>query len=67
VTVPRGTPLRRSAGDHIHGQIAVGFVTAGVCAYATVRFLSRWFTTRTLTPLAIYSFVAGVASIIWFA
>ncbi|SEO49609.1 undecaprenyl-diphosphate phosphatase [Actinacidiphila rubida] len=59
--------LAGSAGDHIHGQVVVGFLTAGVCAYAAVRFLSRWFTTRTLTPFAIYCLVAGVASMIWFA
>ncbi|SHM92483.1 undecaprenyl-diphosphate phosphatase [Actinacidiphila paucisporea] len=59
--------LAGSAGDHIHGQVAVGFLTAGVCAYAAVRFLSRWFTTRTLTPFAIYCLVAGVGSMIWFA
>jgi len=59
--------LAGTAGDHIHGQVAVGFVTAGICAYAAVRFLSRWFTTRTLTPFAIYCLVAGVGSMIWFA
>ncbi|MBY8879916.1 undecaprenyl-diphosphate phosphatase [Actinacidiphila acidipaludis] len=59
--------LAGSAGDHIHGQVAVGFLTAGVCAYASVRFLSRWFTTRTLTPFAIYCLVAGAGSMIWFA
>ncbi|MBN6547149.1 undecaprenyl-diphosphate phosphatase, partial [Actinacidiphila bryophytorum] len=59
--------LAGSAGDHIHGQVAAGFLTAGVCAYGSVRFLSRWFTTRTLTPFAIYCLVAGVGSMIWFA
>jgi undecaprenyl-diphosphatase len=32
-----------------------------------VRFLSRYFRTRTLTPFAIYSLVVGVACIIRFA
>jgi len=59
--------LAGTAGDHIHGQIVVGFLTAGVCAYAAVRFLSRYFTTRTLTPFAIYCLLAGVGSMIWFA
>lgn len=59
--------LAGSAGGHIHGQVAAGFLTAGVCAYASVRFLSRWFTTRTLTPFAVYCLVAGACSMLWFA
>jgi undecaprenyl-diphosphatase len=56
-----------SAGDHIHGQVIVGALTAGVAAYASVRFLTRYFTTRTLTPFAIYCLVAGAASLVKFA
>jgi undecaprenyl-diphosphatase len=59
--------LAGPAGAHIHGQVAVGFCVAGVAAYVAVRFLSRWFTTRTLTPFAVYSLIAGVSSIIYFA
>ncbi len=55
------------AGDHIHGQVIVGAITAGVAAYASVRFLTRYFTTRTLTPFAVYCLLAGVASLIKFA
>jgi undecaprenyl-diphosphatase len=55
------------AGDHIHGQVAVGFVVAGLSAYAAVKFLDRFFRTRTLTPFAIYSLVAGVGCLIRFA
>jgi undecaprenyl-diphosphatase len=55
------------AGDNIHGQVVVGAVVAGVAAYASVRFLTRYFTTRTLTPFAIYCLVAGIASIARFA
>ena len=56
-----------SAGAHIHGQIAVGFVITGVTAYVSVRFLVRYFRTRTLKPFAIYCLIAGLASIIRFA
>ncbi|MFJ8023620.1 hypothetical protein [Streptomyces sp. NPDC096311] len=42
-------------------------VTAAIAAYAAVCFLSRYFTTRTLTPFAVYCLVAGVASIAQFA
>lgn len=55
------------AGAHIHGQVAVGFVVAGLSAYAAVRFLDRFFRTRTLTPFAIYSLVAGIFCLIKFA
>jgi undecaprenyl-diphosphatase len=59
--------LAGHAGDHIHGQIAVGFVITGITAYFTVRFLVRYFETRTLTPFAIYSLIAGAASLVRFA
>ena len=59
--------LAGSAGDHIHGQVAVGVVVCGVTAYLSVRFLVRWFETRTLTPFAIYSLVVGAISIAHFA
>lgn len=36
-------------------------------AYLSVRFLVRFFQTRTLTPFAIYCLVAGFASVIRFA
>jgi undecaprenyl-diphosphatase len=59
--------LTGTAGSHIHGQILAGFVVAGVAAYISVKYLTRYFTTRTLTPFAIYCLVAGVASIARFA
>jgi len=59
--------LAGAAGAHIHGQVVVGMVTAGVAAYLTVRFLVRYFETRTLTPFAIYSLLAGVVCILRFA
>ena len=59
--------LAGPAGAQIHGQVLVGAVVAGVASYVSVRFLTRWFETRTLTPFAIYSLVAGVACIVVFA
>jgi undecaprenyl-diphosphatase len=59
--------LAGPAGAHIHGQILAGFLTAGVAAYLSVRFLTRYFTTRTLTPFAIYCLLGGAISIGWFA
>jgi undecaprenyl-diphosphatase len=55
------------AGNGIHGQVLVGALTAGLAAYASVRFLTRWFQTRTLTPFAVYCLVVGIASLIRFA
>ena len=48
-------------------QVVVGALVAGVAAYLSVRFLTRYFETRTLTPFAIYCLVAGVACIIRFS
>jgi undecaprenyl-diphosphatase len=59
--------LAGPSGAHIHGQLIVGFLVAGVCAYIAVRFLTRYFTTRTLTPFAVYCLIAGAVSIIRFA
>ena len=59
--------LAGSAGDHIHGQVAIGFVICGITAYISIRFLVRYFETRTLTPFAIYSLIVGLASIAHFA
>jgi undecaprenyl-diphosphatase len=59
--------LAGPAGAHIHGQVAVGFIVCGVAAYASVRFLVRWFQTRTLTPFAIYCLAFGLISVLRFA
>jgi undecaprenyl-diphosphatase len=52
-------------GHGIQGQILVGSVLSGVGAYLSVRFLVRYFRTRTLTPFAIYCIVVGLASVIY--
>ena len=51
-------------GDHVRGQVLVGSLAAGVAAYVAVRFLTRWFETRTLVPFAVYSLVFGIAMIL---
>jgi undecaprenyl-diphosphatase len=58
--------LAGPAGDNIHGQVVVGAIITGVTAYLSVRYLVRYFETRTLTPFAIYCLIAGAASIIRF-
>jgi undecaprenyl-diphosphatase len=54
-------------GHGVIGQVLAGSVAAGIAAYLSVRFLTRYFTTRTLTPFAIYCLVAGVLAMIRFA
>jgi undecaprenyl-diphosphatase len=52
-------------GNGIRGQIVVGSVLSGVGAYLSVRFLVRYFRTRTLTPFAIYCIVVGLGSVVY--
>ena len=54
-------------GDGVRVQTLVGAACAGVAAFVSVRFLTRWFTTRTLTPFGIYCLVAGALCIVRFA
>lgn len=53
-------------GAGIHGQVLAGSVASFVAAYLAVRFLTRYFQTRTLTPFAIYCTLAGLASLVLF-
>ncbi|HSX46975.1 MAG TPA: undecaprenyl-diphosphate phosphatase [Patescibacteria group bacterium] len=53
-------------GDGIRAQVLVGSLAAGLTAYFSVRFLTKYFETRTLTPFAIYSLVVGGLMIIRF-
>ena len=52
-------------GSGIGGQVLAGSVASFVCAYLAVRYLTRYFQTRTLTPFAIYCALAGAASLAW--
>ncbi len=42
------------------GAALVGATCSAVGAYLSVRFLTRYFQTKTLTPFAVYCFVAGL-------
>jgi undecaprenyl-diphosphatase len=53
-------------GDGIRGQVLAGSLVSGIAAYLSVRFLVRYFETRTLTPFAIYCLIAGAACIVRF-
>jgi undecaprenyl-diphosphatase len=56
-----------SLGHGIYGQILVGSICAAIGAYISVRFLVRWFKTRTLWPFAVYCLVVGGISVVHFA
>jgi undecaprenyl-diphosphatase len=52
-------------GHGIYGPILAGSILSGIGAYISVRFLVRYFQTRTLTPFAIYCVLFGLGSIIY--
>jgi undecaprenyl-diphosphatase len=54
-------------GAGVQGQILAGSIAAALAAYASVRFLSRYFTSRTLLPFAAYCLIAGALAVVRFA
>ena len=52
-------------GDGIRPQALVGSLASFLAADASVRFLTRYFETRTLTPFAVYCTLAGIGSLLW--
>jgi undecaprenyl-diphosphatase len=54
-------------GDGVRGPALVGALCSAFTAYLAVRFLMRYFETRTLTPFAIYCACGGTAAAIYFA
>jgi undecaprenyl-diphosphatase len=59
--------LAGPAGADIVGQVLVGAAVAGLASYASVKWLTRYFETRTLFPFAIYCLIAGAICIVRFA
>lgn len=53
--------------EGIRGPIVVGAIVSGVSSWLAVRFLERYFQTRTLLPFAVYCLIAGVFSIMRFS
>jgi undecaprenyl-diphosphatase len=56
-----GGPL----GDGIRGQIWLGAACSAIGAYLSVRFLTRYFATRSLRPFGIYCLAAGAFCLAW--
>lgn len=54
-------------GDGVRPQVLAGSLAAAISAWLSVRFLTRYFRTRTLLPFAIYSIAAGALCLIRFA
>ena len=52
-------------GSGIGGQVLAGSIASFVCAYLAVRYLTRYFQTRTLTPFAVYCALVGAVSLAW--
>ena len=47
------------ADSQVLGQIFTGAITAGIAAFLSIRFLTKYFETKTLKPFAIYCILAG--------
>ena len=56
-----------STGNGVRGQALVASLCSALTAYLAVRFLMRYFETKTLTPFAVYCFLAGLAASLYFA
>ena len=54
-------------GDGVRGPALVGALCSAFTAYLAVKFLMRYFETRTLTPFAVYCLCVGTACAIYFA
>jgi undecaprenyl-diphosphatase len=54
-------------GHGIHGQVLAGSIAAFLAALISVRFLDKYFQTRTLKPFAIYCLAMGVCSFVYLA
>jgi len=57
--------LAGSQGNGVRGPALVGALCAALSAYLSVRFLMRYFETRTLIPFAVYSVVFGAFMILY--
>ena len=58
--------LAGSSGDGVRGQALVAALCSAATAYLAVRFLMRWFETRTLIPFAVWCLAFGGACTLYF-
>ncbi|WP_030244280.1 undecaprenyl-diphosphate phosphatase [Streptomyces sp. NRRL S-350] len=57
--------LFKPENSSVLGPVVAGSVAAFAAGYVSVRFLTRYFETRSLTPFAVYCFLAGVGSAVY--
>ena len=55
-----------SNANGVRGPALAGALCAGVAAWASVKFLMRYFETNKLTPFAVYCLFAGIAALLVF-
>jgi undecaprenyl-diphosphatase len=58
--------LFSSSQASLRGVMIAGAVSAAIAAYISVKFLVRYFQTKTLTPFAIYCFFGGIFYSLYF-
>ena len=58
--------LAGSQGNGIRGQALVASLCSAVSTYVAVRFLMKYFETRTLIPFAVWRFAFGLACSVYF-
>ena len=56
-----------SLGNGIRGQVLLGSLLAGLGAYVSVRWLTRWVHTNSLRPFGWYCLAAGAGCLVLFA
>ncbi len=60
-------PVLLASGDTAEVEVALlGATCAAIASYLSVKFLTRYFKTRTLTPFAVYCLLLGLISILLF-
>jgi undecaprenyl-diphosphatase len=58
--------LLGSNGNGVRGPALAGAACAGVAAWASIKFLMRYFETNRLTPFAVYCLLAGIVALLVF-
>ncbi|MDH6110306.1 undecaprenyl-diphosphatase [Kitasatospora sp. MAP12-15] len=64
-SVLKAPELLKPENAGIRGPLAAGCLAAFVAGYVSVRFLTKYFETRSLTPFAIYCMVMGIGSAVY--
>jgi undecaprenyl-diphosphatase len=54
-------------GNGVRGPALAASLCSALTAYVAIRFLMRFFETRTLTPFAVYCLLAGIGASVYFA